>query len=116
MPAHPLRDTDSSSGFREIRTTPAGKVFEREALEAIEHSRRAISLVQSLERAKRQQLKLGVSVLCDLPRMQSLLQKAQKATPHRKPHVLYQVLEPQPAPPLPCHICNQRHIPMGLIL
>jgi hypothetical protein len=56
-------------------------VFEREASQVIEHSHRAISLVQSLERAKRQQLKLGFSVLCDLPRMQSLLQKAQKATP-----------------------------------
>jgi DNA-binding transcriptional LysR family regulator len=66
---------------REIRITPAGKVFEREASQVMEHSQRAISVVQSLERAKRQQLKLGLSVLCDLPRMQSLLQKAQKSTP-----------------------------------
>jgi DNA-binding transcriptional LysR family regulator len=66
---------------REIRITPAGKVFEREASQAMEHSHRALSLVQSLERAKGQQLKIGLSVLCDLPRMQSLLQKTQKATP-----------------------------------
>ena len=66
---------------REVRITRAGKVFEREAYQVMEHSHRAISLVQSLERAKRQQLKLGLSVLCDLPRMQSLLRKTQKATP-----------------------------------
>jgi DNA-binding transcriptional LysR family regulator len=66
---------------REIRITPAGKVFEREASQVMEHSQRAVSLVQSLERAKRQQLTIGLSVLCDLPRMQSLLQKTQKATP-----------------------------------
>ena len=47
----------------------------------MEHSHRAISLVQSLERAKRQQLKLGLSLLYDLPRLQSLVQKAQKAAP-----------------------------------
>lgn len=66
---------------REIRITPAGKVFELEASQAMEHSQRALSLVQSLERAKRLQLKIGLSVLCDLPRMQSLLQSAQRTMP-----------------------------------
>ena len=66
---------------REIRVTPAGRVFEQEAMQALEHCRRAVSLVRALEREKSQQLKIGLSALCDLPRIQALVQKAQKAVP-----------------------------------
>jgi DNA-binding transcriptional LysR family regulator len=66
---------------RDIRITPAGKVFEQEAAQALEHSRRAVSRVHALERAKTHQLRIGFSALCDLPRMQALVQMAQKTTP-----------------------------------
>jgi DNA-binding transcriptional LysR family regulator len=64
---------------REIRVTPAGRVFEKEVAQALEHCLRAVSLVRALEREKNQQLKIGLSVLSDLPRMLALMQKAQKA-------------------------------------
>ena len=64
---------------REIRVTPAGRVFEQEATQALEHCQRAVSLVRALEREKGQQLKIGLSALADLPRMLALIQKAQKA-------------------------------------
>jgi DNA-binding transcriptional LysR family regulator len=66
---------------REIRITPAGRVFEQEAAQALEHCRRAVSLVRALGREKSKQLKIGLSVLSDLPRMHALAQRAQKAVP-----------------------------------
>jgi DNA-binding transcriptional LysR family regulator len=66
---------------REIRITPAGLVFEQEAAQALEHWRRAVSLVRALEREESRQLKFGLSALSDLPRMLALMQKAQKAAP-----------------------------------
>jgi DNA-binding transcriptional LysR family regulator len=65
---------------REIRLTAAGKVFQKEAAKALEHSRRAVSQVRALERQKGQQLKIGLSALCDQPRIQALVQAAQKAS------------------------------------
>jgi DNA-binding transcriptional LysR family regulator len=66
---------------REIRITAAGRVFEQEARQALEHCRRAVSLVRALEREKNQQLKIGLSVLSDLPRMHASVERAQKAVP-----------------------------------
>lgn len=66
---------------REIRTTAAGKIFEKEAALALEHCRRAASLVQAFEREKKQLLKVGLSALSNLPAMQTLLTKAQKGVP-----------------------------------
>jgi DNA-binding transcriptional LysR family regulator len=83
-----IRDLELSLGTRvferlprEIRVTPAGRVFEQEAKRALEHCRRAVSLVRAFERGKRQELKIGLSALSDLPRMLALTQKAQKAAP-----------------------------------
>jgi DNA-binding transcriptional LysR family regulator len=64
---------------RDIRLTPAGKIFRKEASKALEHSHRAISLVRSLKREKDQKLRIGLSTLCDLPRMRALVETAQKS-------------------------------------
>jgi DNA-binding transcriptional LysR family regulator len=54
---------------RDIRLTDAGRIFQKEARKALEHSLRAASLVRSLRRQKEQTLKIGLSALCDLPRV-----------------------------------------------
>jgi DNA-binding transcriptional LysR family regulator len=83
-----IRALENSLGARvfdrlphEIRLTAAGKVFQKEAAKALEHTRRAVSQVRALERKKNQQLKIGLSALCDLPSIQALVQTAQKASP-----------------------------------
>jgi DNA-binding transcriptional LysR family regulator len=64
---------------RDIRLTQAGKVFRKEASKALEHSHRAVSLVRSLKREKDQKLRVGLSTLCDLPRLRALVQTARKS-------------------------------------
>jgi len=64
---------------RDIRLTPAGKVFRKEASKAVEHSYRAVSLVRSLKREKDQMLRIGLSTLCDLPRLRALVETARKS-------------------------------------
>jgi DNA-binding transcriptional LysR family regulator len=64
---------------RDIRLTPAGKVFRKEASKAVEHSHRAVSLVRSLKREKDQMLRIGLSTLCDLPRLRVLVETARKS-------------------------------------
>ena len=64
---------------RDIRLTPAGKVFRKEASKALEHSHRALSLVRSLKREEAQKLRIGLSTLCDLPRMRALVDTARKS-------------------------------------
>jgi DNA-binding transcriptional LysR family regulator len=64
---------------REVRITEAGTVFQREAARALEHSRRAASLVRALEREKTRALRVGLSILCDLPCIQGLVATARKS-------------------------------------
>jgi DNA-binding transcriptional LysR family regulator len=64
---------------RDIRLTPAGKVFRKEASKALEHSHRAVSLVRSLKREKDQKLRIGLSTLCNLPRLRALVESARKS-------------------------------------
>ncbi|MGC2163598.1 MAG: LysR family transcriptional regulator [Silvibacterium sp.] len=64
---------------REVRITEAGTVFQREAARALEYSHRAVSLVRAREREKTQALRIGLSVLCDLPRLQGLVATARKS-------------------------------------
>jgi DNA-binding transcriptional LysR family regulator len=64
---------------REIRLTDAGKVFEKEASKVLEHSHRAISLVQALKREKDQKLRVGLSTVCDLPRIRALVETSRKS-------------------------------------
>ena len=64
---------------RDIRLTPAGKIFRKEASKALEHSHRAISLVRSLKREKDQRLRMGFSTLCDLPHLRALVEMARKS-------------------------------------
>ena len=65
---------------RDIRLTPAGRVFRKEASKALEHSHRAVSLVRSLKREKDQKLRIGLSTLCDLPQLEALVETARKST------------------------------------
>jgi DNA-binding transcriptional LysR family regulator len=64
---------------RDIRLTPAGKVFRKEASKALEHSQRAVSLMRSLKREKDQKLRIGLSTLSDLPRLRALVETARKS-------------------------------------
>jgi DNA-binding transcriptional LysR family regulator len=64
---------------REIRLTPSGKIFRKEASKALEHSHRAVSLVRSLRREKDQKLRIGFSMLCDLPHLRALVETARKS-------------------------------------
>jgi DNA-binding transcriptional LysR family regulator len=64
---------------RDIRLTDAGKIFEKEANKALEHSRRAVSLVHALKRETDQQLRVGLSTLCNLPHMQRLVETARRS-------------------------------------
>jgi DNA-binding transcriptional LysR family regulator len=54
---------------RDIRLADAGGIFEGEASKALEHSLRAVPLVHALKREKDQKLRIGLSTLCDLPRL-----------------------------------------------
>jgi DNA-binding transcriptional LysR family regulator len=65
---------------REIRLTQAGKIFEKEANKALEHSRRAVSLIHALNRGKDQKVRIGLSSLCNLPHVRALVETAQKAS------------------------------------
>ena len=67
---------------RDIRLTQAGRIFRNEASKALEHSQRAVSLVRSLKREKDQKLRIGLSTLCDLPRLRTLVETARKAAEH----------------------------------
>jgi len=64
---------------RDIRLTQAGRIFRKEASKALEHSQRAVSLVRSLKREKDQKLRIGLSTLCDLPRLRALVEAARKS-------------------------------------
>jgi DNA-binding transcriptional LysR family regulator len=64
---------------RDVRLTDAGRVFEQEAARALEHSRRAVSLVQDLEREKKRELHIGLSTLCDLPRLRDIVATTHKS-------------------------------------
>jgi DNA-binding transcriptional LysR family regulator len=64
---------------RHIRLTPAGKIFKDEASKTLEHGRRAVSLVEALKREQDQSLRVGLSVLCDLPRMRNLVEIARRS-------------------------------------
>jgi DNA-binding transcriptional LysR family regulator len=64
---------------RDIRLTEAGKIFRKEASKALEHGHRAVSLVRSLKREKDQKLRIGLSTLCDLPRLRNLVETAQRS-------------------------------------
>ena len=64
---------------RDIRLTPSGKIFRKEASKALEHSHRAVSLVRSLKREKGQKLRIGFSTLCDLPHMRAIVEMARKS-------------------------------------
>jgi DNA-binding transcriptional LysR family regulator len=64
---------------RDVRITTAGELFAKEAVKTLEHSRRAISLVRALEWKKTQTLRIGLSILCDLPRMRGLIDAVQRS-------------------------------------
>jgi DNA-binding transcriptional LysR family regulator len=64
---------------RDIRLTDAGRIFEKEANKALEHSRRAVSLVHALKRETDLKLRVGLSTLCNLPHMRRLVETAQKS-------------------------------------
>jgi DNA-binding transcriptional LysR family regulator len=64
---------------RDIRLTQAGKIFRKEASKSLEHSHRAVSLVRSLKREKDQKLRIGLSTLCDLPRVRTLIETARRS-------------------------------------
>ena len=65
---------------REARLTDAGETFRAEADKVIEHALRAVSRVRALNRGNQQALQVGISILCDLPRMQTLVSTARNAT------------------------------------
>jgi DNA-binding transcriptional LysR family regulator len=64
---------------RDIRLTDAGRIFEKEAEKAVEHSRRAVSLVHALKRETDQKLRVGLSTLCNLPHMRRLIETARRS-------------------------------------
>jgi DNA-binding transcriptional LysR family regulator len=66
---------------RGIRLTEAGRTFAKEASKALEHSRRAVSLVNALKREGDWKLRIGLSALCDLPRMRNLVETARRSEP-----------------------------------
>ncbi len=65
---------------REARLTDAGEIFRAEADKVMEHVLRAASLVRALNRGCQKELRVGISILCDLPRMQTLVSTARNAT------------------------------------
>ena len=64
---------------RDVRLTPAGKIFKNEASKTVEHGHRAVSLVEALKREQDQSLRIGLSALCDLPRMRGLVETARRS-------------------------------------
>jgi DNA-binding transcriptional LysR family regulator len=66
---------------RSVSITKAGHLFIREARRALEQSRRAVSLVQAFAKQQDRQLAIGLSSLADLPRLHTLIQRAQRLTP-----------------------------------
>ncbi len=62
---------------RQVILTKAGRVFRREAMRTLEHSRRAVSLVQAMARGEEGPIQIGISSLCDRPRLHSILEKAE---------------------------------------
>ncbi len=65
---------------RNVRLTVAGKVFEKEAAKALEHSCRAVSLVRALEAETKHALRIGLSTLCDIPHVDRLLETSRKSS------------------------------------
>lgn len=65
---------------RDVRLTAAGRIFEKEVAKALEHSSRAVSLVRALEGETKHVLRIGLSTLCDIPRMGRLLETARKSS------------------------------------
>ena len=65
---------------RETRLTQAGRIFEKEANKSLEHSRRAVLLVSALIREKDRKLRIGISTLCNLPRIRALIETARGAS------------------------------------
>ncbi len=64
---------------RNVVLTKAGRVFRREAIQAVEHGHRAVSLVQAFVKAEQGPVHIGVSGLCDRPRIHRLLESAEKS-------------------------------------
>lgn len=59
--------------------TPSGKLFVREARRTLEHGRRTVSLVQALAKGQERPLVVGVSLLADLPKFNTLIKEAKRA-------------------------------------
>jgi len=66
---------------RSVSVTKAGHLFIREARRALEQSHRAVSLVQAFAKQQARPLVIGLSPLADLPRLHTLIQRAQRLTP-----------------------------------
>jgi LysR family hca operon transcriptional activator len=64
---------------RQVVLTKAGRVFKREAIRTLEHSHRAISLVQAIVKAEEEPIHIGISMLTDRSRLHYLLEKAEKS-------------------------------------
>ena len=64
---------------RDVRITAAGELFAKEAARTLEHGRRAVSLVRALERERAQDLRVGLSTLCDLPRVRGLIEVVKRS-------------------------------------
>jgi DNA-binding transcriptional LysR family regulator len=64
---------------RKVVLTKAGRAFRREAIQTLEHSRRAVSLVQAMARVEEGPIQVGVSSLCDWPRLHSILENAERS-------------------------------------
>jgi len=64
---------------RDVRLTEAGMIFQKEAELAVEHSRRASSQVRAFKQQGQRPMKIGLSHLCDLPHVQSLIAAAQNS-------------------------------------
>ncbi len=64
---------------RRTRLTKAGRVFEREAKQTLEHSRRAVSVVLAIARQAEKPLNVGISTLTDVPRLHRLVEHAQRS-------------------------------------
>lgn len=65
---------------RHVEITRTGGIFAREARRALEQSKRAIGLVQSAIKQDEQPLRLGISLLADIPKQQGLLDRARKSS------------------------------------
>ncbi len=64
---------------RRTRLTKAGRVFECEAKQTLEHSRRAVSLVHAIARQGERPLNVGISTLTDVPRLHRIVEQAQRS-------------------------------------